>query len=204
MVATITFSATGNLAALISLTVDGGAGNDTILGGNGADLLFGGDGNDFIDGNQGNDTAFLGAGDDTFQWDPGDGSDIVEGQAGFDTLAFNGSNVNENIDISANGGRVRLIRNVGNITMDLDDIERINVNALGGADNITVNDLSGTDVTEVNINLAGRAGGGDGAADQVIVNGTNARDVVDVVGSRRFCQCDRPAGSGDAEPGGAG
>ncbi len=50
------FSATGNLASLIQVTVDGGAGNDTILGSNGADLLLGGDGNDFIDGQQGNDT----------------------------------------------------------------------------------------------------------------------------------------------------
>src|SRR5262245_17767137 len=76
------FSATGNLAALINVTVDGGAGNDTILGSNGADTLLGGDGNDFIDGNQGNDRAELGAGDDVFQWDPGDGSDTVEGQGG--------------------------------------------------------------------------------------------------------------------------
>src|SRR5262245_28284264 len=76
------FSATGNLAPLIKITVDGGTGNDTILGSNGADVLLGGDGNDFIDGNQGADTAFLGAGDDVFQWDPGDGSDVVEGQAG--------------------------------------------------------------------------------------------------------------------------
>ena len=65
------FSATGNLAALIEITVDGGAGNDTILGSNGVDVLLGGDGNDFVDGQQGNDIAFLGAGDDTFQWDPG-------------------------------------------------------------------------------------------------------------------------------------
>src|SRR5207342_1641503 len=42
------FSANGNLAALIKLTVDGGAGNDTILGSNGSDLLYGGVGNDFI------------------------------------------------------------------------------------------------------------------------------------------------------------
>jgi Ca2+-binding RTX toxin-like protein len=98
-----TFAATGNLSPLIKLTVDGGAGNDTIRGGNGDDLLLGGDGNDFIDGNQGNDTAFLGAGDDTFQWDPGDGSDTVEGQDGTDALLFNGANINENIDISANG-----------------------------------------------------------------------------------------------------
>ena len=81
------FSATGNLAALIDITVDGGAGNDTILGSNGNDTLLGGDGDDFIDGQQGNDIAFLGAGDDVFQWDPGDGSDTVEGQDGTDTLA---------------------------------------------------------------------------------------------------------------------
>ena len=99
------FSATGNLAALIRLTVDGGAGDDTLLGGNGADVLLGGDGSDAIDGQQGNDIAFLGAGDDTFQWDPGDGSDTVEGQAGTDSLAFNGSNANENMDVAANGGR---------------------------------------------------------------------------------------------------
>ena len=140
------FSATGNLAALIQITVDGGAGNDTILGSNGADLLLGGDGNDFIDGNQGNDTAFLGAGDDIFQWDPGDGSDIVEGQDGNDTMLFNGANVNEIFDVSANGGRVRFTRNVGNIVMDLNDVETIDLNALGGADNVTVNDLTGTDV----------------------------------------------------------
>jgi Ca2+-binding RTX toxin-like protein len=47
------FSASGNLAALIKFTIDGGAGSDAILGSNGADVLLGGDGNDFIDGNQG-------------------------------------------------------------------------------------------------------------------------------------------------------
>ena len=153
------FSATGNLAALIKLTVDGGAGNDTILGSNGADFLLGGDGNDFIDGNQGNDTALLGAGDDVFQWDPGDGSDTVEGQDGVDTLLFNGSGAPEIIEVSATGGRARFTRNVANITMDLNDVESIDFNALGGADTITVNDMSGTDVVEVAINLAGTLGG---------------------------------------------
>ena len=179
------FSATGNLAALIGITVDGGAGNDTILGSNGADLLLGGDGNDFIDGQQGNDTAFLGAGDDVFQWDPGDGSDTVEGQDGTDTLLFNGSAGDEIFAVSANGGRVLFTRNLGNIVMDLNDVESIDLNALGGADTITVNDLSGTDVTEVNVNLAGTIGGtaGDGAADTVIVNGTNGDDIIDVFGA---------------------
>ncbi|HKP24008.1 MAG TPA: calcium-binding protein, partial [Dongiaceae bacterium] len=91
-------TATGNLAALIQLTIDGGAGNDTILGSNGKDTLLGGDGDDFIDGQQGDDVAFLGAGDDVFQWDPGDGSDVVEGQAGIDTMLFDGSAGDENFD----------------------------------------------------------------------------------------------------------
>src|SRR6185503_18307881 len=167
------FSATGNLSTLISMVVDGGTGNDTILGGNGADFLFGGEGNDFIDGNQGADTALMGAGDDTFQWDPGDGSDVVEGQEGFDTLLFNGANIAEQMDLLANGSRALFTRNIGSITMDLDGIERINVNALGGADLITVHDMTGTDVTEVNVNLAATGGGGDAAVDQVVVSGTS-------------------------------
>ena len=92
-------------ASAIKLTVDGGAGNDTIAGGAGNDVLVGGDGNDSIDGNGGNDVALLGAGDDTFVWDPGDGSDIVEGQDGTDTMVFNGANIAEQFDLSANGSR---------------------------------------------------------------------------------------------------
>jgi hypothetical protein len=37
--------------------------------------------------------------------------------------------------------------------------------ALGGADTITINDLTGTGVADVAINLAGPNGGGDGATD---------------------------------------
>ena len=176
------FAATGNLAPLIGITFDGGADNDTISGGNGADVLLGGIGNDVVDGNQGDDRALLGAGDDTFQWDPGDGSDVVEGQDGADTLVFNGSNIAENIDASANGQRVRLFRNVANVTMDADDIERLDIKARGGADTLRVNDLTGTDVTSVLADLNGQPAGDDGAADNVIVNGTNGDDVVFVTG----------------------
>ena len=179
------FSATGDLAALIKITVDGGAGDDMLNGSNGADLLLGGDGNDFVDGQQGNDMAFLGAGDDTFQWDPGDGSDTVEGQDGTDTMLFNGSAGAEIFTASANGGRVLFTRNLGNIVMDLNDVEAIDLNALGNTDTTTVNDVSGTDLVEVNINLAGTIGGtaGDGQADIVIVNGTNGNDIIDIVGA---------------------
>src|SRR3954470_4141703 len=177
------YSATGNLAALIAITVDGGTNNDTLLGSNGNDILLGGDGNDFIDGQQGNDTAFLGAGNDTFQWDPGDGSDTVEGQDGTDKMAFNGANIAENMDVSANGGRVRFTRNIAAIVMDLNDVESIDVKALGGADNLVVNDVSGTDLTNVSADLNATGGGDDGAADNVITTATNGDDVVTVSGT---------------------
>jgi Ca2+-binding RTX toxin-like protein len=160
-------------AGVVKLTIDGGAGDDTILGSQGDDTLLGGDGDDFIDGNRGNDVAFLGAGDDVFQWDPGDGSDTVEGQDGTDTMLFFGANIAENIDILANGGRALFVRDIAGVTMDLNDVENIEFRALGGADDIVVGDLSGTDVTKVDIDLRGPNGGGDGAADTVTVNGTN-------------------------------
>src|SRR5438874_845717 len=131
----------------------GGAGNDTLTGGDGDDQMLGGDGNDRITGGRGNDTALLGAGDDTFVWNPGDGSDTVEGQDGNDTLQFNGANISEKIDISANGSRVRFTRDVASIVMDVNGTEQINFAALGGADQITVGNLAGTGVTAVNLDL---------------------------------------------------
>jgi Ca2+-binding RTX toxin-like protein len=163
-------------AQALSLTLDGGAGDDTIAGSQGADLLLGGDGNDTIDGNAGADRALMGAGDDTFVWDPGDGSDTIEGEAGADTMRFNGANVAEQVELSANGNRLRFFRTQANITMDTAGVERVDFNALGGADLVTVNDLSGTDVTSVNADL----GGADGQADRVVVNGTNGPDRIRV------------------------
>jgi Ca2+-binding RTX toxin-like protein len=182
------FSATGNLAALIAITADGGTGNDTLLGSNGVDILLGGDGNDFVDGQQGNDIGFMGAGDDTFQWDPGDGNDTIEGQDGRDTMLFNGANIAENMEVSANGGRVRFTRNIANIVMDLNDVENIDTKTLGGADVFTVGDVSGTDLINVAPDLAASGGGDDAAADNVIVNATNGDDVVTVTGSAGSAQ----------------
>lgn len=84
-------TAGAGLASLVQITVDGGAGNDTIRGSDGNDTLLGGDGNDSIQGLGGNDLVYAGAGDDMLQWSPGDGSDNLQGQAGVDQLVFNGS-----------------------------------------------------------------------------------------------------------------
>jgi len=159
-------------AQSIALTLDGGAGDDTIAGSQGSDLLLGGDGNDTIDGNGAADRALMGAGNDSFVWDPGDGSDTIEGEAGADTMRFNGANIAEKVELSANGNRLRFFRDIGNITMDTAGLERVDFKALGGADLASVDDLAGTDVKDVNLDL----GGADGQADRVVVNGTNGAD----------------------------
>jgi hypothetical protein len=190
---------TGADAALDQLTVNALGGDDvvnasslsagrivfTANGGLGEDIFLGSQGDDLITGGDGDDTALCGAGNDTFVWNPGDDNDTIEGQDGLDTMLFNGANIAEVIDLSANGGRLLFTRNVGSVVMDLNDVEQVLYNALGGADAITVNDLSGTDVTEVNLNLesAPGSGTGDGAADTVSVNGTAGDDVIVVVGS---------------------
>ena len=171
-------AASNGIGALTTLTLEGGDGNDDLRGGDGADNLDGGKGDDNVDGNIGADQATLGAGDDRFQWDPGDGSDTIEGQAGNDQLDFNGSNIGEEITLGANGGRTRLTRNVASITMDFDGVERLRVRALGGTDTVTVDDLAGTGVSNVDVDLSASVGGGDGTPDTVVVNGTDRRDVV--------------------------
>jgi Ca2+-binding RTX toxin-like protein len=178
------------------LTVNGQAGDDVVNasslqadgiqltenGGLGVDLIIGSEGDDLVNGGDGDDVALMGAGDDAFVWNPGDDNDTLEGQDGFDRMLFNGANISENIDVSANGGRVRFFRNVASVTMDLNDVESIDFKALGGADNVNVNDLSGTDVTQVNTDLAVADGVGDASPDSVIVNGTNGDDVAVVAG----------------------
>jgi len=166
-------NASGLHAGQVNLTINGGDGNDTITGSAGNDTIIGG---------HGSDVASMGAGDDTFVWNPGDGSDTVDGGAGKDTLVFNGANVNENIDISANGKGATLTRDVGLVTMNLTNMETIDVNALGGADTITVDDLSKTDVKHVAIDLESTPGSrtGDGLADTVVINATDGNDVISI------------------------
>jgi Ca2+-binding RTX toxin-like protein len=158
----------GVTSVIPQVTLDGGAGDDDLRGGDGADTLLGGSGNDHVDGNIGADTAQMGSGDDTFQWDPGDGSDTVDGQGGTDALAFNGSNIGEEIHVTGH----QLTRNVAAITMNY-TVEGVNVRTLGGVDIVTTEDLAGLKTVGVDL-------GADATADTVIANGTDKRDVVTV------------------------
>ena len=68
--------------------------------------------------------------------------------------------------------------------MDLDGVERVDVEALGGADTVTLNDLAGTAVQELRIDLEAVKNGGapDDRLDRVVLNGTEQTDFVSVLG----------------------
>src|SRR5262249_55297368 len=127
-----TITATNGLRTLgTALEIDGGAGDDVLTGGDGDDVIFAGGGDDTVRGGIGADVMNLGGGRDTAVWNPGDGSDTVEGDGGDDTLLFAGSNAAETMDVSANGTRVRLFRNIGTVTMDLNAVEHVQIQARG-------------------------------------------------------------------------
>jgi hypothetical protein len=165
----------------------GGSGDDFIDSGRGDDLVFAGLGDDFVDGGVGSDVAFLGVGKDAFQWDPGEGSDIVDGGPGQGDamMIFNGAAVADAASLSANGHRAVFLRSPGNVRMDMDGIERLQFNTFGGADSMTVNDMRGTDIRRVDVDLSVNDGGfgvPDGAVDNITVNGSDKADDVDVTG----------------------
>src|SRR6266567_1989206 len=86
-----------------------------------------------------------GPGDDTIAGGKG-----VETLDGSDALVFNGANVDERVALSAKGNRLEFLRDPGRVTMDTAGVETVDFNALGGADQVFVSDLSGTDVNAVN------------------------------------------------------
>jgi Ca2+-binding RTX toxin-like protein len=139
-------------------TLYGNQGNDTLLGGGGVDKLYGGEGNDIIDGQKGDDVMIGGKGDDRLIWNNGDGSDILRGGAGYDVAEVNDDGVNgDNFVLGQKGDNAFFERvNLGKFTLDADDVEKFEVNASGGNDRLTVNDLSNTDVKVVEFS------GGDG------------------------------------------
>ena len=149
---------------------------DQINGGLGDDNIVSGGGNDHVIGGDGIEVAELGDGDDVFVWNPGDDNDVVDGEEGNDTLQFNGATVAEIYSIVPNGNRVQLARNVANVTMDLGAVEQINLALLGGADSVTLGDISDTSLSVLRADLAAAGGTPDGLADSLTVDGSNDAD----------------------------
>ena len=166
---------------LMKVTIDGGDGGDTLFGGPGDDVMLGGDDFDLITPRRGDDYVDTGRGfGSSVQWAPGDGSDVVRGGAGTrDGLFFFGSADAERFELEADGRRALFTRDVGNIVMDLDDVEVIDSVAGAGTDLYRIGDMRGTDIDELNASLQPA-----GEADRVEIEGTERDDDVTVTGTK--------------------
>ena len=160
----------------VPTTVFGGAGNDALTGGRSAETLLAGDGADKVAGGGGADVVDLGAGDDRYDWRAADGNDDVDGGAGSDLVLADGTDADDRLTFSAAGPRARI---AGDSTaLGAAGVERVDVNARSGSDVITIGDLTGTVVQQVEPNLS--LGLTDAGADRVVLAGTAANDFVNV------------------------
>src|SRR5215207_6828523 len=151
-------TANDGVGALTSLSVDGGAGADTINGSEGADLILGGEaddvlsgggGDDRIVGDRGSDTMNGGTGDDTLVWNNGDGTDVANGDGGRDDVEVNGAPAaGDAFTVQPNGARIKFDRpNLVPFSIDIGSSETTHANGLGGNDSITVGDVGSHEVT---------------------------------------------------------
>lgn len=150
----------------IALTINGGAGNDTLQGSDGPDLLLGDEDNDTIIGGVGEDQMSGGAGNDRFIWNPGDDDDLMEGGDGVDRVEVNGSEEAEIFSVTADGTRVRFDRTDPTpFALDIGACEALVIYARGGNDSLV---CTGNLVALIQITADGGPGedtllGGNGA-----------------------------------------
>lgn len=156
----------------IAVTLDGGAGADSLTGGSLADSILGGADNDAISGLAGNDTVISGIGNDSLNGGDGDdllnagnGNDVLSGGAGNDTLTAGGG-----IDTVSETGDVNFVLLPTTLTgVGTDTLISIEMASLTGGASGNAIDVSGfTGLTTVN-----GAGGGD------LITGSPQADRID-------------------------
>ncbi|MBC7907307.1 MAG: hypothetical protein H7Y60_11255 [Rhodospirillaceae bacterium] len=156
----------GNAADLILA----GAGADTLNGRQGADVLFGDRGADAVNGNQG---------DDVLVWTNGDGSDTMDGGQGSDTVVVEGNPNGENFSLGLGGADALFQRqNPGSFQLDIQRVEALELQSLGGNDQFTVQNLSGSGIDEVTFRGGDGADtlNGQGTSTPIVAEGENGAD----------------------------
>jgi hypothetical protein len=160
----------------------GSADLDTFFGGAGADTMTGGQGMNIYHCGAGTTTVNGGPAGDLIYWEVGDGNATVDGgndtsPTAIDRLQIRGSANPDTFTASANGAGVTI--GAPGATLNATNINVLNIDAIDGADTTTINDLSGTTVQVVGLDL-GEIGAPDGALDQIILNGPASPRTVNI------------------------
>ncbi len=164
----------------------GGTGNDSLAGGAGKDTLDGQAGDDTLDGQGGDDSLIGGDGNDTFVLgNVAGGDDFVEGGAGFNQIVLNATGNADALNVGQSSGRIRLTRGLATITADNNmSVQGVTVNALGGDDTVTIQDLSAIECPLLLVVNGGEgndfitAQGSNIGVLRVALNGDNGKDTI--------------------------
>jgi Ca2+-binding RTX toxin-like protein len=147
------------------------------------DAIYAGDGSDRVTGGGGFDHIDLGGGSDAAYWTRGDGNHTVDGGGDYDGVYMYGNNDGDRFRIAADGEQVRIRHGYADSAVVTNNVERLDINTRGGVDLIEIGNLSGTDVRNVYVNLAGSSAGtsSDGTLDQVVADLTAGADRIELV-----------------------
>ncbi|MCR6633234.1 MAG: calcium-binding protein [Magnetospirillum sp.] len=180
-----------------SNTIDGTSGNDLIHAGAGADTVRGLPGDDILFGDRGADQLAGNQGDDVFVWTSGDGADTINGGAGIDTLvAVGGDGVNDRFSVSGNATTTTFQQlSAPTTSLSISNVERLDVQGLGGDDRLSVGSLSGSQVTELHFRGGDGADRLDGGTASIRLVGEGDAGNDRLIGGSRSDQLD--GGSGD-------
>src|SRR3954462_7228611 len=128
-----------NLAGvdLANSPVNGEAGDDIITGGDNADAIDGGDGNDRITGFRGNDVVNGGNGNDVMIWNNGDGTDDNNGDAGVDEVLITAGTANDVMNVKPSATGFRFDRTNAPFGINLKDDEKLSITSFSGNDTLT-------------------------------------------------------------------
>ena len=154
------------LAGSAGISMDGGAGDDTLGGGSGGHALDGGAGNDFLNGSDSADTLNGDAGDDVLNGDAG--SDMLDGGAGADTLdggtsrdTLDGGDDDDTLVWQFGGGADVIGGGAGSDTLELVLSSGSIVVELVDANTLTVDGVALTIDSIETLNIIGAAAGTD-------------------------------------------
>jgi Ca2+-binding RTX toxin-like protein len=100
----------------------------------------------------------------------------VDGGDGYDTATLAGSDSSEDLRVSPADTRVRLTRDGDRVRLLTSALERADLPAGGGRDDLDVRDMTGTELQEVHTDL------GDGQSDRLSVDGSDEQEQISASG----------------------